>query len=165
MPGYFYCRHCGKRTLKNPRIKNNNQHCCGSRRCQQSRKNLWEKKRFENDPVYYAKRKSQKANWRKKRPAHKYQKEYRDNHPFYAESNRRGQRLRDKSASKIAFENKNRKIVKTDALTSEGPIRRGLYEIVPFTTGPGKKIVKTDALIVEIRAHRMFAPPLVPQSG
>lgn len=120
---------------------------------------------MKNDPVYYAKRKGQKANWRKKRPAHKYQKEYRDSHPFYAESNRKGQRLRDKNASKIALESKNRKIVKTDALTSESPIRQGLYEIVPFTTRPGKKIVKTDALIVEIRAHRMFPPLLVPQSG
>lgn len=165
MPGFFYCRYCGKRTRKNPRIKNNNQNCCGSRRCQQSRKNLWEQERLKNDPIYSAKRKSQKADWRKKRPVHKYQKEYRDSHPFYAESNRKGQRLRNKNASRITLENKNRKIVKTDALTSESPIRQGLYEILPFTMRPGKKIVKTDALIVEIRAHHMFPPFLVPQSG
>ncbi len=164
MPGYFYCRYCGKRTRKNPRIKNNNQNCCGSRRCQQSRKNLWEKKKLKNDVIYNAKRKSQKANWRKKRPVDKYQKEYRDSHPFYAESNRNRQRLRNKNASKIALENKNRKIVKTDALTSESPIREGLYEILPFTMRPGKKIVKTDTLIVEIRAHHMFPSFLVPQS-
>jgi hypothetical protein len=114
--------------------------------------------------IYNAKRKSQKANWRKKRPVDKYQKEYRDSHPFYAESNRNRQRLRNKNASKIALENKNRKIVKTDALTSESPIREGLYEILPFTMRPGKKIVKTDTLIVEIRAHHMFPSFLVPQS-
>jgi len=165
MPGYFYCRHCGKRTRKNPRIKNNNQNCCGSRHCQQSRKNLWEKKKLKNDVNYCVKRKSQKANWRKKRPVHNYQKEYRGSHPFYAESNRKQQRLRNKKASKIALENKNRKIVKTDALTSESSIRQGLYEILPFTMGQGKKIVKTDALIVEIRAHHRFPPFLVPQSG
>ncbi|HPM01425.1 MAG TPA: hypothetical protein PK816_04640 [Candidatus Cloacimonadota bacterium] len=120
---------------------------------------------MKNDVIYNAKRKSQKANWRKKRPVHKYQKDYRDNHPFYAESNRKGQRLRNKNVSKIELKNKNQKIVKTDALTSESPIRQGLYEIVPFTMRPDKKIVKTDALIVEIRTHHMFPPFLVPQSG
>ena len=164
MPGYFYCHHCGKRTRKNPRIKVCQKYC-GSKYCQQARKNLWELEKLSGDPTYNAHRKSQKALWRKNRPAHQYQKEYRDSHPFYAESNRQKQHLRNKNALKIALEDKIRKIVKTDALIAESLAGRGLYEILPYKTRPDKKIVKTDALIVEIRAHRGFGKVLVPKSG
>ena len=162
MPGYFYCRHCGKRTRKNARI-GNNQHYCGCQSCQQSRKNLWEREKLNKCPDYYEQRKSQKSLWRKKRPAHQYQSEYRQRHPIYAETNRKMQHLRTKNAQKMALELTSRKIVKTDALISESLAGRGLYEILPYKTRPGKKIVKTDALIVEIRAHRGFPEVLVSQ--
>jgi hypothetical protein len=164
MPGYFYCRHCDKRTRKNPRIKTL-QFYCGSQSCQQARKNLWERESLKDNPSYYNQRKSQKERWRKNRPIHQYQKEYRDSHPVYAETNREKQHLRNEKAKKIAFETLHKKIVKTDTLISESPGGRGLYEILPYKTRPGEKIVKTDALIVEIRAHRGFAKVLVPQSG
>jgi hypothetical protein len=164
MPGYFYCRHCGKRTLRNPRIKTN-QGYCGCPICQQSRKNLWERDRLKNDPLYHQERQSQKARWRDHRPDHQYQREYRQTHPCYAESNRKKQLIRNKKASKIKFDNRNQKIVKTDSLTSGSLVRCGLYEILPYRTCPGKKIVKTDAFIVEIRAPRGFPKVLVPQSG
>jgi len=163
MPGYFYCRHCGKRTRKNPRIKNN-QGYCGSHSCQQARKNLWEREMLENNPVYHDQRKSQKAHWRRHRPGHQYQRDYRQTHPCYAETNRKKQLLRNKKASKSAFESRIQMIVKTDALIAESLVGRRLYEILPYKTCPGKKIVKTHALIVEIRAHRGFAKVLVPQS-
>lgn len=164
MPGYFYCRQCGKRTRKNPRIKNN-QHFCGCQRCQQSRKNLWEREKLKKDPDYFDQRKRQKLLWRKNRPAHQYQSEYRQSHPLYAENNRKKQNLRNKNAQKIALEHTNRKIVKADALIAENLAGRGLYEILPYKMRPDKKIVKTDALIVEIRAHRGFGKILVSQSG
>lgn len=164
MPGYFYCRHCGKRTRKNPRIKSH-QGYCGSQPCQQARKNLWERERLKNNPMYHDQRKSQKERWREHRPGHQYQQQYRQSHPLYAETNRQKQLLRNKKASKIAFESRFQKIVKTDALIAETHGGRGLYEILPYKTRLGKKIVKTDALIVEIRAHSGFAKVLVPQSG
>lgn len=164
MPGFFYCRHCSKRTRRNPRIKAYQEYC-GSKSCQQARKNLWEQEKLRKDTDYYEQRKSQKAQWCKSRPAHQYQREYRQSHPVYAETNRQKQQLRNKKASKIASENKIRKIVKTDALIAESPIWRGVCEILPYKMRPGKKIVKTDALLVEIRAHRGFAKVLVPQSG
>jgi hypothetical protein len=163
MPGYFYCHHCGKRTGKNSRLKTI-QSYCGSNTCQQSRKNLWEREKLKKDSTYAKHRKSQKARWRDNRPVHQYQIEYRQSHLLYAETNRKQQLLRNKKASKIAFDSKPRKIVKTDALTSVSLVRCGLYEILPYKTGPGKKIVKTDALIVEIRSHSGFQKVLVPQS-
>jgi hypothetical protein len=164
MPGYFYCRHCGKRSLKNPRIKGH-QGYCGCQVCQQARKNHWERERLKNNPSYYEQRRSQKARWRKHCPAHEYQREYLQDHPSYAETNRKKQLIRNKSASKIGFDSYNQKIVKTDALMAGGPVRCGLYEILPYKMRPDKKIVKTDALIVEIRAHSGFGKVLVPRSG
>jgi len=148
----------------NPRIKSH-QGYCGSQLCQQARKNLWEREKLKNNPVYHDQRKSQKARWRKHRSGHQYQQQYRKTHPIYEETNRQKQHLRNKKASKIAFENRFQKIVKTDALIAESLVARGLYEILPYKTRPGKKIVKTDSLIVEIRAHRGFTKILVPQSG
>lgn len=164
MPGYFNCRHCGKRTRKNPRIKSY-QGYCGSQPCQQARKNRWERERLENNLSYHTRRKSQKKHWRENRPDHQYQQQYRQTHPIYEETNRQKQLLRNKKATKIALESLVKKIVKTDALNAESLVGRGLYEILPYKTRPGKKIVKTDALIVEIRAHSGFAKVLVPQSG
>ena len=121
--------------------------------------------KLKKDHDYFEHRRSQKAQWRKNRPAYEYQSEYRKTHPVYAEANRKQQYLRNKDALKIAMENKNQKIVKTDALIAESPGGRGLYEILPYIMRPDKKIVKTDALIVEIRVHRGFGKVLVPQSG
>jgi hypothetical protein len=164
MPGYFYCRHCGKRSRKNPRIKSY-QGYCGSLSCQQARKNLWEREKLKNNLLYNDQRKSQKAGWREHRPGHQYQRDYRQTHPCYAETNRKKQLIRNKKASKIAFDSYNPKIVKTDALMAESLVRCGLYEILPYKMRPGEKIVKTDALIVEIRAHSGLSKVLVPQSG
>ena len=164
MPGCFYCRHCGKQKRKNPRIKANQKYC-GSPACQQTRKNLWEQEKLKRDPNYFEHRKKQKLQWRKNRPAHHYQREYRQSHPQYVESNRRLQHMRNKSASEIALEDKTQEIVKADALMAESLVRYGLYEILPYKMHPGEKIVKTDALIVEIRAHHGIQKVLVTESG
>jgi len=120
---------------------------------------------LKKDPDYFDRRKSQKSLWRKNRPAHQYQSEYRQSHPLYAETNRKKQQIRNKNALKIALENESQRIVKTDALIAESLAGRGLYEILPYKTRPGKKIVKTDALIVELRACRGLQEILVSDSG
>jgi hypothetical protein len=164
MPGYFICHHCGKLILRNPRLKANQKYC-GSKACQQARKNCWEQDKLKREASYVVLRKSQKKRWRKNRPVHEYQREYREKHPLYAETNRKQQLLRNKNALKIALANKNQKIVKTDALIAESFIRCGYYNLQPIEIHPGEKIVKTDALLVEIRAHQGFPEVLVPQSG
>jgi hypothetical protein len=163
MPGYFYCHCCGKRVRKNPRLKIQ-QNYCGCKRCQQSRKNAWEKQKRKEDPLFKEERNKQKAHWRKERPGHQYQREYRHKHHPYAKTNRQKQLLRNKKASKSAFESHLQKIVKTDALNAGSLIRCGLYKIVPVGTCPGKKIVKTDAIILEILAHIGFQKVLVPKT-
>jgi len=164
MPVYFYCCECGSRTRVNPRLKIRQQYC-GNKRCQQSRKNHWEREELKKNPFYHHRRTEQKAGWRKSRPVHEYQRCYRESHPDYVKVNREQQHLRNKNMQKQGSGDCSSKIVKTDALISVEPIRCGLYEIKPYQTEEGKKIVKTDALIVELLAHRGFHNVLVCDSG
>jgi hypothetical protein len=41
-------------------------------------------------------------------------------------------------------------IVKTDALSSESPVSKGFYVLMPYKKTRPEKIVKTDALIIEL---------------
>jgi hypothetical protein len=164
MPGYFYCQHCGNRTRKNPRLKLGQKYC-GRKSCQQSRKNIWEKEKLEKDPSYRQRRRHQKSVWRKNRPAHQYQRNYRENNPGYVQENRERQQLRNKIIQKATSGVLPEDIVKTDTLIAERLVSCGLYEILPYKTSPGKKIVKTDTLIVELRACSGLQKVLVSDSG
>ncbi len=159
MAKYFYCCHCKQRKKRNPRLKLG-QRYCGSRSCQQARKNKHERERLKNDPGYYAKRKAQKASWRSKQRG-VYQKTYRANHPDYTLGNLILQKTRSQRAKTCPVPSVEPKIVKTDALTSVKLIKSGLYEIRPYKTHPGKKIVKTDALIVALSIHGGLQKDLV----
>ena len=148
----------------NPRLKIRQKYC-GGKSCQQSRKNRWEREQLRKDPFYHQRRYEQKARWRQSRPAHEYQRFYRESHPDYVKVNREKQHLRNTNSQKPDPGVCSSKIVKTDTLISGRLISCGLYEILPYKTSPGKKIVKTDALIVELRAHRGFQRVLVSDSG
>ena len=164
MSKYFYCKHCGERKRKNPRLKNN-QSYCGAKVCQRASRNKWERERLKNDPLYYAHRKKQKAKWRKERPSDAYQRCYRKSHSEYDQKNRELQRSRNTEAKKRQPEHPVSTIVKTDSLTPRAPVLSGLYEIYPYKTGLGEKIVKTDSLIVELKAHCGIAESLVSNPG
>lgn len=137
------CSHCGNVVEKSPRIMN--QQYCHSKLCQQYRKNQWEKDKLKRDEGYREKRKFQKAQWRKGRPAHEYQKQYRIQHLVYQQKNRDSQNKRNKA---------RKKIVKTDAPKFGIPIKPGVYVMSPYQVGNLEKIVKTDALIVEINNYQ-----------
>ena len=163
MSKYFYCKHCGQRKRKNPRLKNK-QFYCGAKVCQRASRNKWEREKLKKDPLYYAHRKKQKAKWRKNRPCHTYQRCYRKSHPDYDPRNRELQRSRNTEAKKCQLEHPVSKIVKTDSLTPGAPVLSGLYKIYPYKTILGEKIVKTDSLIVELKVHRGIAESLVANS-
>jgi hypothetical protein len=164
MPTYFYCKHCGKRDRKNPRLKVK-QSYCGSPACQRARKNKWERDKLQNDSVYREYRKGVKANWRKTYPDDVYQNDYRKTHPEYVRHNRELQKSRNFCIKECLAGHPDPNIVKTDALSHQRPILPGLYEIYPYITGLDKKIVKTDALIVELKVPRDLAEVLLVNSG
>ena len=160
----FFCRHCGKKTPVNPRLKKRQKYC-SKKSCQQSRKNKWEREKIKKDALYRQKRNSQKASWRKKRPSHQYQSDYRKVHPDYVTANRKKQQRRNRNVQTAISGVLPPNIVKTDSLIYGGSINSGLYEILPYKMSPGQNIVKTDSLIVELRAHRALQEVLADDSG
>lgn len=142
---YFICRNCHLRCLRNLRIKSG-QHYCGSPACQQCRKNEWEREKLHSDELYRQKRNSSKKSWYIHYPGDRYQHFYRVDHPQYVRSNREGQRIRS-----VQLKSSISEIVKTDALSSAMSFPSGFYKLLPFDLSDMKKIVKTDALIVELR--------------
>jgi hypothetical protein len=146
MTRMFRCKHCGKLFKRNPRIKNS-QRYCGQKGCQQARKNAWELLKIKTDERYRERRQGSKKRWRKHRPSHIYQQKYRETHPEYVTHNCEQQKKRNVNGTAM---DSYTKIVKTDALFSEGLINPGLYALLPWNKSEMEKIVKTDALMVQL---------------
>jgi hypothetical protein len=157
----FICQHCQRRVKKNARLKGE-QHYCGLAACQQARKDKWERERSRSDPAYLAKRNLAKKNWYRDYPGDRYQHFYRQAHCDYTNSNREKQQKRGK---KITGKQAAPKIVKTDSLSSESLIPRGLYMLLPYEKTEREKVVKTDALIVELRSCCDFQGIMLPGTG
>ena len=142
----FICHHCKQRHHPNIRLREK-QRYCGSTGCQQARKNEWERNKLRSDPVYRLKRRADKKRWYSNYPGDKYQSGYRKSHRLYCSENRKGQVLRNESRK---ITTGSPKIVKTDTLTSESVVSSGFYALFPCADASGEKIVKTDALIVQL---------------
>lgn len=99
MPSTFKCLQCGKTLPKNPRLKKIQKYC-SAKRCQQVRRSARKKERYHSDLAYREKHLEAQKGWRKKRPAHVYQKQYRKNHPGYVARNRELQKSRNKKREK-----------------------------------------------------------------
>jgi len=142
MARMFRCKHCGKLVKRNPRIKSS-QRYCGQLGCQQARKNAWELMKIKTDESYRQCRQASKRQWRKQHSAHTYQCRYREKHPEYVATNRERQKKRNDL-------HRSAKIVKTDALLPVSLINPGLYALLPWNKNKLEKIVKTDALMVQL---------------
>ena len=78
------CAHCGCLLDLNPRSKN--QRYCGKKECQRARKRAWQKNKMATDPDYRANQRECNKAWQEKN--RHYWRNYRKNHPEYAERNR-----------------------------------------------------------------------------
>ena len=127
---------------RNPRIKK--QKYCSALVCQNARKRSFDRE----TSISKAKLSQHQRNkrWRDIRPAHEYQREYRDAHPEYVERNRELQIQRNKKGQNDPA----KKIVKTDALLLR-PLSDGAYAGFKVKNG---KIVKTDTLLLQMQAQR-----------
>ena len=146
MARMFRCKHCGKLFKRNPRIKSF-QRYCGQKGCQQARKNAWELLKIKTDERYRERRQASKKRWRKHRHGHVYQQKYRETHPEYVTHNFEQQQKRNENRKMVYS---CTKIVKTDALPSGRLINPGLYALLPWDKSKKEKIVKTDALMVQL---------------
>ena len=95
MLGTFTCLHCGKTMPRNPRLKKNKQSYCNAPKCKQAKKSARKKERYHTDPSYRQKHLDRQKLWRLNRPAHEYQKQYRESRPEYVERNRKLQAKRN----------------------------------------------------------------------
>jgi len=164
MSKYFYCLHCGKKKRKNLRLKIK-QSYCGSRACQQARKNKWEREKKKKDPVFRERRKAQKRHWREMRPDDVYQRNYRKKHPDYEKTNRIKQRKRNIKSTMLHAKGSSTKIVKTDSLSPITPVYTGIYALYPYQKDLQENIVKTDALIVELKTYKGLEEVLPARPG
>ena len=143
----FICLHCGKELSRNPHIKDGQKYC-SAKECQKVRKQTWDKEHYNSDRTYRYKRLSSQKIWRKKRPSHEYQKNYRKMHPEYVNRNRELQRNRNKKCKKPVEKDLSSIIVNTDASFTH-PLTDGTYALIQVTKGG--KIVNTDTLMVRMQ--------------
>jgi len=117
---------------------------------------------MKTDSVYRSRQKKSKERWRKNRPSHQYQDEYRTTHPDYAEDNRKQQQKRNRKRSfKLSQKHLDQKIVKMDALTQQSPV----YVMNSFKQDAStQKIVKMDTLIVQFAVAEDELPNYLQQS-
>lgn len=154
------CHHCGRLVQENRRLKGG-QRYCGSAACQQARKNLWEWEKLRSDPEYHKRRKSAKEKWRKSKPVHAYQRDYRAKHQEYVENNRSAQRQRNQRRKGPVSMHE---IVKADALNSVSLVSPGFYALYRCENASGKNIAKTDAIIVQLLGIQEIAVVLQPNT-
>jgi hypothetical protein len=139
----FVCKNCHKEEARNIRLKGHQEYCSAVA-CQRTRKKAWQQKKMADDAQYRDQQQDCLRQWRKERPLYVYQKQYRQEHPAYVVKNRKQQIRRNHKQAVIAslF-----RIVKMDAST---PVHSMNYLINPQRVPSCKKIVKMDALIMQI---------------
>jgi hypothetical protein len=147
MQNTFICKGCNTAKPINPKLKGNQKYC-GDRKCQRKRKAAWQKHKMTTDVNYKQSQQELVQQWRVNKPAHKYQSQYRKNHPSYVTINRDKQRIRNQQRRVKLFEEV---IVKMDALTFKEPMICAMTPVEMDATG---KIVKMDTLLVQLQLYQ-----------
>jgi hypothetical protein len=138
----FRCKNCDRQRPANPRLKDPQQYC-NLIDCQRARKAAWIKLKRAIDSDYQKARQDDASRWRENKRASLYMRQYRQQHPDYVKSNTIKQRLRNQQRRAEA---RQKKIVKVDASTNN---KCGTYIMTILPA----KIVKVDALLVELQAY------------
>ena len=131
------CLCCKKRFKPHPAVPD--QEYCSDSECQKTRKRKWQKEKLANDSDYRANQAEAQKQWRSRN--RDYWKRYREKHPAYTESNRIGQRERNRRRRL------GKEIAKMDELKGKPLVPSGRYRLVPFCN---QGIAKMDELIVEL---------------
>ena len=139
----FRCVCCRRLRPRNPRVKI--QKYCGSKSCQQARKNKWQREKQQTDPDYRANKKESQSSWQERNPG--YWKQYRSNNSEYCEMNRRRQKIRDHNRRcAVGTARTCSRLAKKDALEQFFYDTTESYYILPVVADLAKK----DALTVKI---------------
>jgi hypothetical protein len=94
---------------------------CSKSACQKARRQRWYQGKLQSDPDYRENKQRLQREWMDRNPG--YWRQYRDDHPEYAERNRRQQRR--KPGAQLAA------LAKIDESTFPEAISAGIYRISP----------------------------------
>jgi len=137
----FTCLHCGGTFACNPHVKD--QRYCNDKDCRRASRRAWKHKSYATNKSYRQKCLDHQRTWRKRRPAHAYQREYRESHPEYVKRNRQLQGKRNKKRQKeswSAIVNRN--------TSSLQPSYGGTYALTQVKNG---KIVNRNTYMVRLQ--------------
>lgn len=136
-----HCVCCGRHFS----ARRKDQHYCFRRGCRRQRKRAFQREKIALDPAYQQNQADAQRRWRERHTD--YWRQYRENHRWYAERNRRLQRLRNRRRGKRPFLGRGRPVIaKMDA---QPPEISGTYRLVPVSK-PGSVIAKMDGMIVRL---------------
>ena len=146
----FICRHCGRITVANKKLKHRQQRYCGDKKCQAARKHEFERNKYKTDSSFRSS-KLQRARVRRIKLAEDdplagslYQRNYRLSHPEYVTDNRKKQRLRNsRKGQKTSPETK---IVNPDALMLQKSDNDTVYAMIAVDY---QKIVNPDTFVMQ----------------
>lgn len=136
MEKYGYCAYCGRRYLKNPRVKN--QKYCNKTPCQRARKRRWQRQKMAIDTDYRMNQKDCMQKWQQQNPH--YWQEYRKTNKSYTLQNLLLQRIRNLNRTRKPL------IAKMDTIKSEKSIIPGVYNILRKCSS----IAKMDVLFQKV---------------
>jgi len=131
------CECCKRRFIPRPAVRH--QEYCTNPECQKARKRAWQKEKLASDSDYRANQAEAQRQWRSRN--RDYWRRYRKRNPVYTETNRMGQKGRNRRRRSGAG------IAKMDEVKGKSFIRSGRYRLVPFCNSG---VAKMDELIVEI---------------
>lgn len=123
MPREFTYTHSGKTVPRIPRV-GENQKYRSNKECQQARMRNRKKRQYKKSNNYRKRCLESQKIWRKHCPSDQYQRQYREKHPGYVNSNRELQWVRNKQRQKESVP----MIVKADALLLQ-PMEDGVYRL------------------------------------
>ena len=141
----FTCLNCGCTFPCNPRVKD--QKYCNTKECRRASRRAWKKKKRTTNKTYRQQCLNHQKRWRENRPAHQYQKEYRESHPDYEMRNRELQFERNKKRKK----EQDPMIVKRNTLSVQPNVdgmSGGTYALTEVKDG---KIVKRNTFMVRMQ--------------
>lgn len=115
-----WCSSCGR--AFEPRPQSPRQAYCPEPDCQQARKRLWQRTKRKTDYGYYENQVKSQARWRRQNSD--YWRQYREDHPDYAATNREKQKERN-----TRHRQESALIAKSDTSHENLPAS-GLYRLV-----------------------------------
>ncbi|MBN2396379.1 MAG: hypothetical protein JXC36_07960 [Candidatus Atribacteria bacterium] len=141
MKSSFICLHCGGTFLCNPHVKD--QQYCNDTACRQARRRAWKLKSYRTNKSCRQRCLNHQKTWRKQRPVHEYQREYRESHPEYVKRNREMQQERNRKRQKVS----GSMIVNRNTLSTQSS-DSGTYALMQIING---KIVNRNTCTVRLQ--------------